>query len=86
MRTRFQMAGWLIAATVLTTGCDRGQSPVENAVQVQVQGSMPMPDGDSAQRKLLHYRNPMGGSDTSATPKKDSMGMDYIPVYSDEKQ
>lgn len=30
---------------------------------------------------ILYYRNPMGGSDTSPVPKKDSMGMDYIPVY-----
>lgn len=32
-------------------------------------------------RKLLYYRNPMGLPDTSPVPKKDSMGMDYIPVY-----
>ena len=32
-------------------------------------------------RKLLYYRNPMGLSDTSPVPKKDSMGMDYIAVY-----
>ena len=31
--------------------------------------------------KLLYYRNPMGLADTSPTPKKDSMGMDYIAVY-----
>src|SRR5262249_43158451 len=31
--------------------------------------------------KLLYYRNPMGLPDISQTPKKDSMGMDYIPVY-----
>ncbi|WP_312884826.1 efflux RND transporter periplasmic adaptor subunit [Rhizobium laguerreae] len=31
--------------------------------------------------KLLYYRNPMGLPDTSKVPKKDSMGMDYIPVY-----
>ena len=31
--------------------------------------------------KLLYYRNPMGLPDTSPTPKKDSMGMDYIAVY-----
>lgn len=31
--------------------------------------------------KILYYRNPMGGTDTSPVPKKDSMGMDYIPVY-----
>jgi len=31
--------------------------------------------------RLLYYRNPMGLSDTSPVPKKDPMGMDYIPVY-----
>lgn len=31
--------------------------------------------------KPLYYRNPMGLPDTSPTPKKDPMGMDYIPVY-----
>lgn len=34
-----------------------------------------------AERKIKYYRNPMGLSDISTTPKKDSMGMDYIPVY-----
>jgi Cu(I)/Ag(I) efflux system membrane fusion protein len=29
----------------------------------------------------LYYRNPMGLADTSPVPKKDGMGMDYIPVY-----
>src|ERR1700733_11663267 len=32
-------------------------------------------------RKIKYYRNPMGLPDTSPTPKKDSMGMDYIAVY-----
>ena len=32
-------------------------------------------------RQIKYYRNPMGLPDTSPTPKKDSMGMDYIPVY-----
>lgn len=31
--------------------------------------------------KLLFYRNPMGLPDTSSVPKKDEMGMDYLPVY-----
>jgi Cu(I)/Ag(I) efflux system membrane fusion protein len=39
----------------------------------------------SADRKVLYYRNPMGHPDTSPVPKKDSMGMDYIPVYADEQ-
>lgn len=38
-----------------------------------------------AERKILYYRNPMGQPDTSPVPKKDTMGMDYIPVYADEK-
>lgn len=33
------------------------------------------------ERKIKYYRNPMGLPDTSPTPKKDSMGMDYIAVY-----
>jgi len=36
------------------------------------------------ERKVLYYRNPMGQPDVSAVPKKDSMGMDYIPVYADQ--
>ncbi|OIN94419.1 MAG: efflux transporter periplasmic adaptor subunit [Comamonadaceae bacterium CG1_02_60_18] len=45
------------------------------------------PDGTGAGaatkpgKKLLYYRNPMGLPDTSPTPKKDPMGMDYIAVY-----
>lgn len=37
-----------------------------------------------AERRVLYYRNPMGLPDTSPVPKKDSMGMDYIPVYDGE--
>jgi Cu(I)/Ag(I) efflux system membrane fusion protein len=32
-------------------------------------------------KRIKFYRNPMGLPDTSPVPKKDSMGMDYIPVY-----
>ncbi len=35
-------------------------------------------------RKILYYRNPMGLPDISKVPKKDPMGMDYIPVYEGE--
>ncbi len=37
-------------------------------------------------RKVLYYRNPMGLPDTSPVPKKDSMGMDYLPVYEGEAE
>src|SRR3982074_2223720 len=37
-------------------------------------------------RRIIYYRNPMGLPDTSPVPKKDWMGMDYIPVYEGEEQ
>lgn len=37
------------------------------------------------QRKILYYRNPMGLPDISYEPKKDWMGMDYLPVYEGEE-
>ena len=37
-------------------------------------------------RKILYYRNPMGLPDTSPTPKKDPMGMDYIAVHEGEDE
>ena len=41
--------------------------------------------GATKERKILFYRNPMGLPDTSPVPKKDPMGMDYIPVYEGEE-
>jgi Cu(I)/Ag(I) efflux system membrane fusion protein len=46
--------------------------------------------GDAAaaptSRRIRYYRNPMGLPDVSPTPKKDAMGMDYIPVYEDDDE
>ncbi len=36
------------------------------------------------ERRILFYRNPMDPSITSPVPRKDEMGMDYVPVYADE--
>jgi Cu(I)/Ag(I) efflux system membrane fusion protein len=41
----------------------------------------PTTSAGASGRKIKYYRNPMGLPDTSPTPKKDSMGMDYIPVF-----
>jgi Cu(I)/Ag(I) efflux system membrane fusion protein len=49
-----------------------GEAPVE---------AVPPTAKPSTERKIKFYRNPMGLPDTSPAPKKDSMGMDYIPVY-----
>jgi Cu(I)/Ag(I) efflux system membrane fusion protein len=35
--------------------------------------------------KILYYRNPMGLPDTSPVPKKDPMGMDYVPVFAGDE-
>ncbi|MDP3540952.1 MAG: efflux RND transporter periplasmic adaptor subunit [Elusimicrobiota bacterium] len=34
--------------------------------------------------KILYYRNPMNPAVTSPVPMKDSMGMDYVPVYAED--
>lgn len=39
----------------------------------------------TAERRILYYRHPMGLPDKSPVPKKDAMGMDYIPVYEGEE-
>ena len=40
--------------------------------------AMPAPQQE---RRIRFYRNPMGLPDTSPVPKKDNMGMDYLPVF-----
>ena len=37
-----------------------------------------------AKKEPLFYRNPMDPGITSPVPAKDSMGMDYVPVYANE--
>ncbi|MEO5333602.1 MAG: efflux RND transporter periplasmic adaptor subunit [Magnetococcus sp. YQC-5] len=63
------------------------EAPKSNVVQAPKSTMVQAPKSDAvhkATRKILYYRNPMGLPDTSPTPKKDSMGMDYVPVYEDE--
>lgn len=52
--------------------------------QHQMPASAPPPTKPSEKGRILYYKNPMGEPDTSPVPKKDSMGMDYIPVYENE--
>lgn len=42
--------------------------------------------GQPAGEKVLFYRNPMNPEITSPVAMKDSMGMDYVPVYEEEKK
>ncbi len=56
-----------------------------NAGNKSSAASSSSPENAKSERKLLYYRNPMGLPDTSPVPKKDQMGMDYIPVYDGEE-
>jgi len=52
-------------------------------------GSVASTTGETAnagrkEPRILYYRNPMGLADTSPAPRKESMGMDYIPVREGE--
>jgi Cu(I)/Ag(I) efflux system membrane fusion protein len=46
--------------------------------------SAPVGQPSGGARKILFYRNPMNPNVTSQSPAKDSMGMDFVPVYEDE--
>ncbi|HEX7500765.1 MAG TPA: efflux RND transporter periplasmic adaptor subunit [Polyangia bacterium] len=38
----------------------------------------------AGEREILFYRSPMNPKQTSPVPRKDEMGMDYLPVHEDE--
>lgn len=41
---------------------------------------------EGGDREILFYRNPMDPSITSPEPRKDEMGMDYVPVFAEEAE
>ena len=61
----------------------RDYLPVYEDQEADFKAAKPAP-AKKGDRKTLYYRNPMGLPDTSPVPKKDPMGMDYIPVYEGE--
>jgi membrane fusion protein, copper/silver efflux system len=67
------------------TGDDKEFLPVHASEEADL-GAQPRAVAEQAPasggpKKIRFYRNPMGLPDTSPVPKKDSMGMDYLPVY-----
>lgn len=70
--------------SLLLTGVVAGGAGVFGWNQYHLTQAATVSESAPAVRKILYYRNPMGQPDTSPVPKKDSMGMDYIPVYADE--
>lgn len=70
MLIAFGSVGGFFAATKYRTQFDA------MAAQIIVAGN-----AAPAERRIIYYRNPMGEPDISAMPKKDSMSMDYLPVF-----
>ncbi len=73
------MSKFFIAIVMLAAGAGGGywyalQQPGEK------------PAAADSERKVLFWRNPMNPAITSPVFTKDSMGMDYIPVYADEEK
>lgn len=84
MKTGAGIAIGLSVALAAGGGYWLGQQPVTNHSEPSVAVATAPVEGMKKERKLLYYRNPMGLPDTSPTPKKDPMGMDYVPVYEGE--
>jgi len=59
----------------------RDYLPVYNDRESSTGPAKAKPQEADPARRILYYRNPMGLPDTSPLPKKDPMGMSYVPVY-----
>jgi Cu(I)/Ag(I) efflux system membrane fusion protein len=66
------------------TADGRDFKPIYDATQNATANAQPLKAAAADKGGILFYRNPMGLPDTSPVPKKDSMGMDYLPVYENE--
>jgi len=75
----------LWSAAPKKTADGRDFLPVRASEDVSFDPEQPR-DKSGGERRILYYRHPMGLPDTSPTPKKDSMGMDYIPVHDGEDE
>lgn len=83
MNATFRMPVLALAlAAALTLGAGGGYWIAQRGMS---EGAARESPASSAERRILYYRNPMGLPDTSPVPKKDPMGMDYIPVYEGEE-
>lgn len=62
-----------------------GDCPICGMKLVKVEkGKAKAASKDAGERRILFYRSPMDPKQTSKVPRKDEMGMDYLPVYEDE--
>jgi Cu(I)/Ag(I) efflux system membrane fusion protein len=59
-----------------------GKCPICGMDLVAVAAAAPAAE-PAADRRILYYRHPHKADVTSPEPRKDEMGMDYVPVYAD---
>lgn len=80
-------ATFAVGIVMLAAGAAGGYWLASTRQQPASPAPASQPDVTAAkvERKILYYRNPMGLPDTSPTPKKDPMGMDYVPVYAGDE-
>lgn len=71
----------LLLLALATAACSGGSAPQSAEAPCAGVDCVDQGAATKDKGKLLYYKHPMGLPDTSPTPKKDSMGMDYIPVY-----
>jgi Cu(I)/Ag(I) efflux system membrane fusion protein len=81
-RTAWIGTAAFVAAASVAAGYWLGMRDATQAPSPLAQGAVAGAEqGVKNGRKIRFYRNPMGLPDTSPVPKKDPMGMDYVPVY-----
>jgi Cu(I)/Ag(I) efflux system membrane fusion protein len=91
---RLTLAGILALASLasgaigyrLGTGAWPNWSSLKSGNGLRTEHQNTTASSEPKERKILYYRNPMGLPDTSPVPKKDWMGMDFIPVYEGEEE
>src|SRR6516164_8882244 len=81
-----RFSGVSLVALGVIVGAGGGYWYARHPVNTSIPSIAASNPASGVHRKVLYYRNPMGLPDTSPVPKKDWMGMDYIPVYEGEDQ
>src|SRR4030095_121074 len=63
-----------------------GEGPVSSTPEPQSKDAKTKQSlSQQGERKIKYYKSTMMAGETSAKPAKDSMGMDMVPVFEDEK-
>ncbi len=83
--TDLSMTGrWALSITGKAAGQSQSVTGKVNFTVTEKHSEVMHKSASQGPRRVLYYRAPMGAPDQSPVAKKDAMGMDYIPVYSDE--